>query len=96
MDITEAQKCLSRERSRWFSVSSKVSDDELLRRRERLFNGLTIFFGMAVLPSFFLAGQFGIIGWWLCLATEVFAARHYSKEADECRDARQILKVQIT
>jgi hypothetical protein len=94
MDIAEAQKCVSRERTRWFSVFSDVPDDELLRRRERWFNGWAMFFGMAVLPSYFWAGQFGIIGWWLCLAAEVLAARHYSKEADECRDARQALKGQ--
>lgn len=66
-------------------MSARLSDDELLRRRERLFNGLTLFFGAAVLPTAFCAGGY------LFLVGEVWAARRCSAIADECRDARQLL-----
>ena len=91
MDVGTAHKQLERERDRWFSRAAEISDDELLRRRERFFNGLTLFFGAAVLPSAFICGSFG--GWGqLCFWGEIWIARRCSVVANQCRDAREILR----
>jgi hypothetical protein len=92
MDITEAQKRVSRERARWFSSSSAgFSDDELLRRRERLFNGITIFLALAILPTWFFGGGPLGLGVFLVIGGEIVAARHCSHLGNECRDARAFL-----
>jgi len=103
MDITEAQKIVSRERAGWLFVAAKLSDDELLRRRERLHNGLAMFFAIAVLVGYFvlpiLWGQIGeriaIYGTWGTLIAFIFAARQHSVTANHCREVREYLKSQL-
>jgi hypothetical protein len=94
MEISEAQKCIELERSRWLSIAARVSDDELMRRRERLLNRFTMFFALFALASSFLAGLFGLGTWgcFICVAGAFVAARQCTKEADHCRDARQLLE----
>jgi hypothetical protein len=91
MDITEALKCASRERARWFSVAAKLSDDELLRRHERLFKGLAMVFAISIIPSWFVLG---LRSTWLFLIFpgELLAAVHFNGLGNQCRDVREILK----
>ena|SRR6478672_8026614 len=91
MDAIHAQEFANRERARWFNVGSKHSDDELLRRREQLFNGITLFLGVAIMPSIFFASGLG----YFVLVGEVLAARKCSVIANRCRDSRQILRSQL-
>jgi hypothetical protein len=91
MDITEAQKRVSRERARWFSVATKLSDDELLRRHERLFKGLAMFLAISIIPSWFVLGPLST--WqFLIFPGELLAAIHFSDLGNQCRDVREILK----
>jgi len=95
MDIAEAEKCLRRERSRWLPFAARLSDDELLRRRERLFNGLAMFFAFAILPSWFFGGLLGVYGQSGVIVGEIFAARHFSDLGNRCRDGREILRNRV-
>jgi len=95
MEISEAQKIVARERARWFSFARKLSDDALLRRHERLFNGFAMLFALATLPTWFFGGPLGIVGVVLAIGGEVVAARHCSGVGNQCRGVREILKSQL-
>ena len=94
MDIQQANDFLRRERARWPFAARDVSDAELMNRRERLFNGLTMAFALIALVSFFWVGilGWGVWGWYVCVVGAVVAARQCSAHADRCRKARQILQ----
>ena len=102
MDITEAQKIVSRERAAWLFVSAKLTDDELLRRRERWHNGLAMFFVFALLVGYFvlptlwshIGEQVAIYGTWGTLVGFIFAARQHSTLGNRCRDVREFLRSQ--
>ena len=100
MDISDAQKLLSRERTRWFAAAAgKLSDDGLLRRHERLFNGMTMIFAIGCLIGYFVLpmiwGQIGeyvaIYGTWSTIVGFFIAARQCSVAANRCRAARRLL-----
>lgn len=103
MDITEVQKIVSEERAAWVFVSARLSDDELLRRRERWHNGLAMFFAFALLVGYFvlptlwsrIGEHIAIYGTWATLAAFLLAARQHSARANRCRDVRQFLKNQL-
>jgi hypothetical protein len=93
MDILQAQKVVRRERSRWFSFATRMADDELMRRRERLLNGLTVFLALATLVGWFVfLGVFGDFGGFCILFACIVLGRQCSEEADECRAVRELLK----
>lgn len=94
MEIAEAQRCVSRERARWLPFAGRLSNDELLRHREHLFNGLTMVLALAILPTWLFGGALGTVGVLLVIGGEVFAARHYSNMGNQCRDARELLEGQ--
>lgn len=92
MEISEAQKYVDRERSRWFTFGVKVSDEELMRRREQLLGGSTMILAFFALFSYLLAGNLGYFGWFVCLFGGAFAARYCGVEADHCRAVREFLQ----
>ena len=92
MHKVDTNTIVERERARRFAFAAKLSDDELLRRHERLFNGFTMFFALAILPTwFFGGGPLGTLGVFLAIAGEVLIARHLSGLGNQCRDAREVL-----
>jgi hypothetical protein len=103
MDISEAQSFVSRERVRWYLGAAGLSDDELLRSRERLHNGLSMFFAFAFLVGYFILGtllsRFGdliaLYGTLCTLIVFVLAARRHILKARDCRDVREFLKSQL-
>ena len=100
MDIAEAQKMVARERSRWFAKAAhNLSDDELLCRHERVFNGMTMILAIACLVGYFVlptlwghfggyASTYGTLG---TLVVCFLSARKCSVTANRCRDARKLL-----
>ena len=92
MESSEAQKIVARERARWFAFSPRLSDEALLRRRERLFNGFTMVLALATLPTWFFGGLLGTLGMFLAIAGEVVAARYFSNLGNQCRDVRELLR----
>lgn len=93
MHKVEPKTIVAREKARWFAFSTKLSDDELLRRHERVFNGFTMFFALAILPTWFCGGPLGSIGIFLAIAGEIFIARRLSDLGNQCRDAREVLMI---
>lgn len=100
MDIAEARKFVSEERTRWLPGAFGFSDDELLLRRERLHNALSMIFAFALLIGYFvfptLGSQLGdlvaIYGTWAALAGCFFAAIQQGAVAGQCRSVREFLK----
>jgi hypothetical protein len=100
MDILDARKIISRERARWFAAAAgSLSDDKLLCRHERLFNGMTLTLALGCLVEYFvlptLWGHFGdyamIYGTWGTLVAFFISARQCSVTANRCRTARKLL-----
>jgi len=103
MDILDAQKLVSRERARWFAAAAgSLSDDEVLCRHERLFNGMTMILAVGCLVGYFILptlwGQIGehaaIYGTWGTLIGCIVCARQCSVTANRCRSARRLLNSQ--
>jgi len=102
MDVAEAQKFVSDERGRSFWNAARLSDDELLLRRERLHNGLAMVFAFALLIGYFMLptiwGRIGenaaIYGTWANLAGFFLAAVQQSDMGNKCRSVREFLKAQ--
>jgi hypothetical protein len=93
MDSPQAQKVVRRERSRWFFFATGLADDELMRRRERLLNGLTMFLALTTLVGYFVfLGVFGTFAGGCILFACIVLGRQCSEEADECRDVRELLQ----
>jgi hypothetical protein len=92
MEIAEAQKYVDRERSRWFSFGVEVSDEELMRRREELLGASTMILAFFVLFSFFLAGNLGFFGWFVCVFGGAFAARQCGAGAGHCHEVWEFLQ----
>jgi len=95
MEHFEPEKIISRERARRSFSIARLSDDELLRQQERLFNGLTIVLGLAILPTWFFGGSLGTFGMFFAIAAEIIMARHYNRLGNQCREAREILKTRL-
>ncbi len=93
MNTQEAQLFVEEERSRWRLASRNLTDAELLRRREKLFNGLTMASALFALVSYFLSGLLGL-GWYGFVVFVIGAgilARQCSARANLCRDVREFL-----
>ena len=93
MNPTEAQTFLNRQRFPRFITRRAASDTDLLRRRERLFNGLTMFFGTTFPLVWIVGGTFAdalgsysAVFIWICLC------RQCSARADRCRDVREFFE----
>ena len=104
MNISDAHKLVSRERARWFAAAAgSLSDDQLLCRHERLFNGMTLTLAIGCLVGYFalptLWGQFGdhaaIYGTWGTFVAFFISARQCSVTANRCRAARKLLNSQL-
>ena len=99
MTFDEAQNFVSCARSHWILGGCKLPDDRFLRWRERLHNGMTMFFAILVLIGFFfLPGIWGLHGviammYWKfgVLSAFVFAARRHSVTANQFRDVRRFM-----
>ena len=95
MDIEEAQKCVARERGRWFLLGLKAHDDELMRRRVRLYNGFTMALAIGAFAgvTFVFPNLLGAEVWTVYLggALCVLTAWRCGALADECREVRQLL-----
>ena len=94
MNTQEVNDFVQRERTRWVPAPRDVSDADLLRRRERLLNGLTMFFALLALVSLFWAGLlgWGVWGWYLSVVVAAFLARQCGAHANRCRDVREFLQ----
>jgi hypothetical protein len=104
MDISDAHKLVGRERARWFAAAAgSLSDDQLLCRHERLFNGITMTLAIGCLVGYFvlpiLYSQMGeyasIYGTWGTLVGFFIGARQCSVTANRCRAARKLLNSQL-
>jgi hypothetical protein len=103
MDIAEARKFVSQERTRWLPGAVGLSDEELLLRRERLHNALSVVFAFTLLIGYFvfptLGSQLGdliaIYGTWAALAGCFFAAVQQGTVASQCRNVREFLKGEL-
>jgi hypothetical protein len=93
MNVQEAQLFVEQERGRWWLTPHGIGDAELLRRRERLLNGLTMALALFALASYCLSGFLGW-GWYgfvVCVAGAAILARQCSAHANRCRDVREFL-----
>lgn len=99
MNIIDAQQLVDQARSRRFLGGAECPDDELLLWRERLHNGMTMFYGLATVVGYFLIpgiwawlGTFGMMmATILTLAGMIYAARWHSVTANRFRAARCVL-----
>jgi len=95
MDTDKAKEIIGKEQETFWLWGRQVSDTELLRKRERLFSGLTMGFAIACMPVAIFGGVFhlGGIGQLLLVIGLVVAARQCSTRANNCRDARYFLEL---
>ena len=94
MNTNEAKEFVRLERARWLPGWGGGSDKEMLRRRERLLNGATMFFAFLALGSLFWAGLlgWGVWGWYVAVVGTGLLARQCSAHANRCRDVREFLQ----
>jgi hypothetical protein len=94
MNTNDVDEFIRLERARWFPCAEKGSDTEMLRQRERILNGLAIFFALLALVSLFWAGVlgWGIWGYYLAVAGAALLARRCSVHANRCGVVREFLQ----